>query len=217
MVRAARKSSSGFTVIELMIALVIIGIMAATIAPSLSEVLADNRQASAAMDIVRLARHTRAQAIATGTAHLLRYRATEDAAGAFGLGTVATYVGMNSQCMQTPWAQTFVPAVGSGQGPVDLFHMGDYNPTDGETAPHADDGNRHVIATTARFTSEAAAVQTETRICYQPNGDIYTGVDGALTIQTAPVLITIARSINTASRGQDRQVLFPVGGNARLR
>jgi prepilin-type N-terminal cleavage/methylation domain-containing protein len=217
MVRGARKSSSGFTVIELMIALVIIGIMAATIAPSLTEVVADNRQASAAMDIVRLARHTRAQANATGTAHLLRYNATNAAAGAFELGTISTYVGMNSKCMQTPWPQTFVPAVGSGQGPVDLFHMGDYNPTDGETAPHAADGNRHVIALTSQFASTAGAVLAETRICYQPNGDIYTGTNGALTIQTAPVLITIARTINGAARGQTRQVLFPVGGNARLR
>lgn len=215
MVRAARKSSSGFTVIELMIALVIVGIMAATIAPSLSEVMADNRQTSAAMDIVRLARMTRAQAIATGTAHLLRYDATNAAAGANGLGTISTYVGMNSKCLQTPWRQTFTPAVGSGQGPVGLFHMGDYNPTDG--APGADDDNRHVIALTTRVGAENNAVQAAMHICYQPNGDIYTGPTLALTLQTLPVLITIARSINDVSRGRDRQVLFPVGGNARLR
>jgi hypothetical protein len=58
-------------------------------------------------------------------------------------------------------------------------------------------------------------------ICYQPNGEIYTATafvnQNSLEIQNQPVLITIPRSIDRVSRGRDRQVLFPVGGNARLR
>jgi prepilin-type N-terminal cleavage/methylation domain-containing protein len=218
MVGHRRRSAPGFTVIELMIALVVIGVMAATVAPSLSEVLADNRQTSAAMDVVRLARQTRARTTATGTAHLLRYLGDTGEAAAFGLGTIAVHVGMNSKCMQTPWAQSTAPVVGARQGPREIFHMSEYNPTSSTREPSAADDGRHVIALAARFGTEAAAVQTETCICYQPNGDIYTGTSvGALVIQTQPVLITIARSMDGAARGRDRQVLFPVGGHARLR
>jgi prepilin-type N-terminal cleavage/methylation domain-containing protein len=216
MAHRPRRSAPGFTIIELMIALVVIGVMAATIAPSLTEVLADNRQVSAAMDIVRLARQTRARTIATGTAHMLRYRGDTSEAAGYGLGTIAVHVGMNSKCLQTPWNQSTAPAAGSGQGPREIFHMADYNPTNGVTAPRAADESRHVIALETRFGAEGAAVQTEARICYQPNGDTYTGTTG-LAVQADPVLIAIRRSVDGVARGRDRQVVFPVGGNARLR
>jgi prepilin-type N-terminal cleavage/methylation domain-containing protein len=221
MVPKARKRSRGFTIIELMIALVIIGIMAATVAPALSEVLADNRQTSAAMDVVRTARQARAQAISTGLAHLLRYRNSNDKAGAFGLGTIAMYVGLNSKCRQTPWGQAFAPAVNSNQGPVHILHMREYNPTDGDTDPQAGDDNRHVITAVSQLRDDTTAALAQTLICYQPNGEIYTGAayvnPSSLVPQVDPVLITIGRTFNGVRRGQNRQVLFPVGGNARLR
>ena len=221
MLRTPRRSSPGFTTIELMIALVIIGVIAATIAPGLTEVLADNRQSSAAMDIVRLARKTRAQAITTGLAHLLRYRGETNRASAYGLGTMAVHVGMNSKCLQTPWAQSLNPPANSNQGPTEIFHMVDYNPTNGVTAPRATDQGRHVIELIARIggaTQDVAPEQTATFICYQPNGEIYTGAAAdALAVQVQPLLIVVHRSVNAEGRGQDRHVLFPVGGNARLR
>jgi prepilin-type N-terminal cleavage/methylation domain-containing protein len=73
--RPSSRASAGFTIIELLISLVIIGIISAAVAPSLSEVLSDNRQVAATQNIVRLARRARSLALASGLAHLLRYQA----------------------------------------------------------------------------------------------------------------------------------------------
>jgi hypothetical protein len=108
-----------------------------------------------------------------------------------------------------------------------VFSMADYNPTDGETPPSVDDRERQLIATVGRIgttalpTAEDSAAADQILICYQPNGEIYTGTvfanQDSLAIQNQPVLITIPRSVDRIARGRDRQVLFPVGGNARVR
>jgi prepilin-type N-terminal cleavage/methylation domain-containing protein len=212
MVRRRRLRSAGFTIIEMMIVLCIVGVMAAAIAPSLGELLADNRQSSAAMDLVRLARQTRAQASTSGLAQLIRFRGGNDDAGANGLGAITVYAGMNTKCMRTPWQLTLTPASGTGLGPSRLFHMGDYNPSTG--TPTANDLDRHVIALSARL--DGGQPQVDLRVCYQPNGEVYVGVPG-LAVQTASVLFSITRTMDRAARGRERQVILPVGGNARVR
>lgn len=220
--RAGGSAVAGFTVVELMIALVIIAIMAMTIAPSLSEMLANNRQTAAAMDLVRLGRRIRAKAAATGVAQMLRFSSEDD--GSNGLGLILVYEGMNSRCTQTPWAQTFTPAQNTGLGPTqgDTFDMAYYNPTNGSDAPTDDDEGRQVIVLRADFAGTAA---TELLLCYQPNGEVFAvnAVNGAaadlanLAPQLVPISFTISRSVDGLVLGRDRVVIFPRGGNARLR
>ncbi|KAF0166731.1 MAG: hypothetical protein FD160_4056, partial [Caulobacteraceae bacterium] len=45
-----------------------------------------------------------------------------------------------------------------------------------------------------------------------------TGTGGVgLRPQLAPITFSVARSLGGASRGVSRQVVFPIGGNARVR
>src|SRR5690349_2448534 len=132
---------AGFTIMELMIVLVIIGIMAMTVAPSLSEVLTSNRQSSAAMDLVRFGRRVRSRAVSSGAAQLARFVKRDSN----GLGRVELFTGINNKCMQTPWAD----AIAAGAVRSQSFDMTDYNT--GED-PKVDDEGRAVIELMARAT-----------------------------------------------------------------
>lgn len=213
---------AGFTLVELLIALVIMGVMAAAIAPSLSEVLADSRQGAAAQDVVRLSRRARALAMGTGVAHMLRFQE----ASSNGLGAVELYAGMNNKCLQTPWdTVVFVAPATSLLRPLEVFDMAYYNPTDGLARPGVDDAKRQVIGLTARVGANANKVGV-IWLCYQPNGDPFAMTASPLNPatfgrQTASVLFTISRWIliggARVAHGQDRQVIFPIGGTARAR
>jgi prepilin-type N-terminal cleavage/methylation domain-containing protein len=225
--RPSPKASAGFTLVELLISLVIIGIISGAIAPSLSEVLSDNRQISATHDIVRLARRARSLALSTGVAHLLRYQNT-GAPGSNGLGMLELFAGMNGHCTQTPWDQTFTPTAGAGQGRVEALDMAAYNPT-GSTydaaagtwlgsPPTAADTGRPVIRLQA---AAGANALNALQVCYQPNGQTYTSftvtTNPALQPQAQDITLTISRSVNTAPRGQNRVLVLRPGASARVR
>lgn len=227
--RVQGRARAGFTLIEAMIVLMIIGVMAAAIAPSLMEVLADNRQVTATQDLVRLGRRARSLALGSGYAYLLRFQ--EDLNR--GLGKFHLWAGMNNRCTQTDWVGQVLtiddPASTCGPPsptspipapcPVEVLGMRDYNPTDGVTAPSSTDTERQVI--TARSTSPLVW------LCFQPNGEVYGmtggtwGIPPPFTKQAQPFVFTISRYVNasggTVTRGRDRQVVFPVGGSARAR
>jgi prepilin-type N-terminal cleavage/methylation domain-containing protein len=223
MTRSPRRQAAGFTLVELMISLVIIGIMAMAVAPSLTELLADNRQNSAAWDIVRLARRARGMATARGVAHLLLIRNTPNADGANGLGAILVYAGMNNKCAQTPWGPIFTAP--NAFNPVERFTMFPYNPARDDAPANVNDIDRQVIHFEVRIggNENDAAHTAGVQICYQPNGEIYSSLSsaagGTLLPQGAPVLLSVRRKMDTRQLGVagGRQVLFPTGGNARLR
>lgn len=206
-----RTATAGFSLIELLISLTIIGIMSAAIAPSIGEMVADNRQASAAIDIVRLARKARALTISSGNAHLLRYQV-----GPGQLGMIELFAGMNNKCLQTPWAQAFNALAGSRLRALETIDMSFYNPKTG-SIPTVDDTGRQVIWATALVNATAV---NQVQICYQPDGEVYTAVPPATLARqqvALPVLFRVFRSVNGVSHGQIREIIFPAGGTARAR
>src|ERR1700753_1681156 len=98
------RSRPVFTLRELMIAITIMGTMAALMAPGIAEFLADTRASAATEDLIRLSRHVRSRAQETGLAHLIVFDASNGISGA--LGRILVYEGMNNHCRQTPWPQT---------------------------------------------------------------------------------------------------------------
>jgi hypothetical protein len=201
-----------------MISLVIIAIMAMTIAPSLSEMLANNRQTAATMDLVRLGRKVRALAVGTGFAHLVRFRGA-GACSNNGLGTLSVYVGMNGKCRKTPW--DLMVEAGCRPRQKDDFYMEDYNPTEQAGDPSATDSDRQVIQLVAAM--PAGTAETGLFVCFQPDGEVYTaagsdpGNADNLAPQSALVEFQIRRSVDGNRLGRDRFVIFPRGGNARMR
>jgi len=220
------RAHAGFTLIELLISLVIMGIMAAAIAPSLSEVLSDSRQLGASQNIVRIARRARSLALSTGFAHLLRFQNT-GSGGSNGLGVVELFAGMNGRCAQTPWAQTFTPTVGAGQGRIEVIDMAEYNMIGGTfdsaqgawigPAPGASDSNRVVIKLQAARGGNAL---TAFELCYQPGGATYTALvadtTAPLVPQTLDVTLTVTRGVNNVQRGQNRVIVLRAGASARV-
>lgn len=220
-----RRSTDGYTLLELMIVVLIMGAMAALVAPGLGEFMADARASGAAEELVRLNRVIRARVNQTGLAHLMVFTATNDAAGSQGLGRIRVYEGMNNHCSQTPWMQTINGTIDDGHRPVEGVDMGDpaYNLSSTSSAPTASDTGRQVISIQAS-TAAASAI-----LCFEPGGNTFRGAnDGTapaigynFTPQTTPETFTVIRSASRGGvmepRGVNREVIFPAGGNGRMR
>jgi len=207
---AARRA--GFTIMELMIVLVIVGIMAMTVAPSLSEVLGTNRHANAAMDLMRFMRRARSQSIATGKAQLIRF----DATGSNKLGRIDVFNGISNRCRQTPWADAIARPVNRSRA----FDMIDYNPSVIGGKPSLDDAHRPVIGLSARVLAIGVDPMPEVRVCYQPDGLVYRGWNPdptVLRVQELELEFRLRRAVDGVRHGEDRLVVLPPGGNARLR
>lgn len=215
------RHHDGFTLIELMIVITIMGSMVAMIAPGLSEFMADARAASASEGLVRLTRHMQARTQQSGLAHMLVFSSSYDDGG--GLGVVRVYEGMNNHCRQTPWLQTINGTVANGHAPVDMLDLSlsQFNP--GKPSPTIDDRDRHVVSLRV---AGAVGAPDAAIICIEPGGGVWEGASsstaGAGFVFTKPLTskaieFTISRKLNGARRGRDRMVVFSTSGLARFR
>jgi prepilin-type N-terminal cleavage/methylation domain-containing protein len=227
------RSAQGFSLLELMIVLVIIGVMSALVMPGLSEYLADTRTSGAAEDLVRLCRRTRSRVQETGLAHLLDYSAT----GSGNLGVATVWEGMNNHCAQTPWSYvTAQYGIATGQAkvafaPFDVLDLGAsvYNPTAANTVPSAADQGRYVIQLWAEQPASNAAPSdptnpprnsswlTSARICFQPNGQTFQLTGWTVAPHVSSFVFHVVRMMNGTHRGVDRQIIVPPGGTGRVR
>ena len=216
------RQRAGFTLIELMIALSIMGALIAMVAPGIGEFLSDARAASAAEDLVRLSRHMRARAQETGLAHMLVFNGTGSESG--GLGIMRVYEGMNNHCRQTPWSQTITGRDDDGHAPVEVLNMatGAYNPSSG-SSPTIDDRDRNVIVLRV---AGAASAPDGAFLCVEPGGSVWDGVASTVLgagytfikpASSKPIVFTISRTMNSAVRGLDRNVMFSTSGIARFK
>lgn len=214
-----RSRSNGFTLLELMIVITVMGTMAAMLAPGIGEFLADARASNAAEDLVRLSRHLAARTRQTGLAHLLIFGNTSD--DSRGLGRIRVYEGMNNHCRSTPWPQALAEVLTDGQAPVEIVDMATYNFGRGTMPPGIDDADRPVISlsVTGSLGAPSAAI-----LCIEPSGATYEGAAStttstgfAFTRQIKAIRFTVTRKVNGEERGLSRDVLFPPGGIARFK
>lgn len=216
-----RRSQAGFTLLELMVVVAVMGMMAAMLAPGLGEFMADARTAAASEDLVRISRHVRARSQESGLAHLLVFGGTNNDSG--GLGALRVWEGMNNRCRQTPWTQTLTGTVKDGHAPVEVLDLGasQFNPTGGGRAPSIDDSDRQVIY--MRATDTNANVLDTVALCFEPSGATWQGtanttaVGMVFTRQLLPITFTVSRKVNGTQRGAPRAVVFQPGGIARFR
>jgi type II secretory pathway pseudopilin PulG len=175
-----------------MVIVTIIGIMAAIAAPGMMRAMQVNRAQRATMDVARLGRAGRSDALSFGRAYLVAR-----VPGATGRGRVELWRGITDTCRTNPWAAIMATGGGClGTPPstdcVDYVDMDHYSTTSG-----------WVTLTTPG----------PTWMCFEPDAELWVSNGGAgFTQPPTGVLLTLQR-FDSASGGiplESRGILFPL-------
>lgn len=190
---------------EMMVAIMIVGLMASLILPTLGTMLAENRQHSAAIDVMLAARHARMEAMFSGYASALHY--SEQPGGA----VIAPVTGITTRCNRgdgVQYAHSETPAA----LPMGWQELG------GAAAifiRRYDLGGR---AIRTRLTFNNAAVNTAF-LCWEPRGECWYSNDpwsaGAVNPQTVMFFERFDTDGNQV--GTARQLVFAASCTPRLR
>lgn len=175
-----------------MIVVVLIGISAAMVAPTMMRSMAISRATRCQHDFARMLRGARSEAIGTGRAQLVDivYSATDV--------QMFVYTGDSSSCLRAAW-----PGIAGVMAPRDRVWQSDY-----------DSGNTGVIVTVA-----ATGFPQPRQICFEPDGDRFTRPNavGVFTRDPGVVTITLARH-ESGLTGIDvpRRIIVPQFGTPRV-
>lgn len=196
-VRHRRRRLEGFTLLEMMIVVVIIGISAAIAAPAITRAMAISRADRANHDVLRVMRFARAQSIAYGRSFLVHF------VGA-GRGRIELWQGTSSACRLENWSVV----MGTGTCAAPSFPSG--NCVDYVDSASYDALLHHSVS----FDSAA------TDVCFQPNGEALTRPSANLTGPfaypvTGAFLITTNRLEDGVAILPSRGAIVPISGAPR--
>jgi prepilin-type N-terminal cleavage/methylation domain-containing protein len=203
-----KRAHPGFSLIESMVVITMIGLMAATVMPAMSEMIANQRQHSIAVDIVSLARRARDAAVLGGKyAHAIVFE--QNAGG--GDGVVQIITGATSQC----YRGTGVPIIGA----ADVQVPDGWAPTMGSVSLRGLTFGAHRVFATMEMPdgTNLAAM----RVCYTPSGEtwVFSGtLPGGGGEQVVPAVLRVHRqNAFGGAAGVPREIVFMPGGTPRLR
>lgn len=185
----------GFTLVELMVVVVIIGIMATLSVPPIVERLRNRRAMQAAQELALLYRTARLRALGQGFSVLVRYTAAGGwevrEAMPFGTGTGGCTLQMTTTCTSNPWA-----VAGTDYRVVGQFTPASYSG----------------VTETVNLTGAGVVSTLDT--CFTPRGRTFARINtaNALTPLTNMVDISVTRTAN----GRGGNVSLLPNGMARL-
>jgi prepilin-type N-terminal cleavage/methylation domain-containing protein len=202
------RARSGFSLIESMIVVAIVGLMAAAVMPAMVEMIASNRQHAAAVDIKTLAVDARAAAVLKGK---FAYALVFQQLSGGGNGAVQVVTGVTGHCNRSTgvpinsiW-DVVTPPIGwqSSLASMDMRERSF--------------GSHRVFAT---MELPESSVQGQMRICYAASGETHVygaGLPGGGGEQAQAAVMRIRRENGGRAVGVPREVVFMPGGTARLR
>ena len=207
----ARTRAEGFTLLELLIAIAVMGAMGLAAAPGIISFRADQRQGFAATELRDFANKMRTYALTRRRAVRLSF----DPLGGNGFGGVDAVELMGDYCWLA--AANNPPSCLSGNwgvpGPWPLACSGPPGPDLGNFSMQEFNGAR----TLAEDQHAISMVSPPIQLCYQPNHQILSFVGGMWLEPVNPLFVRIARSHLGAPVGVQRVVEFPPGGPALVR
>ncbi len=205
--RLRLRRRRGFTLLELMVVVIIVGLLATLAVPSMSAASLDRHVYSNAAGIQDLVRESRARAMGRGGAVLVSM-STKSSQGSFRAYEMRTDIDGGQALPLT-----------SCKAPSNWTNLANLREVNDAMMDFAYEKNNRVKATI--FGTDGIALD-EGFLCFTPAGRTYfsktKSFDGEATALAAALRVQIAKydSAGTATIGIVRQVLIPPSGAARL-
>ncbi len=195
-------SRAGFTLFEAMAVIALIGVVSAIAAPTIHSAIVERRVQRGAIDLVRVVRRGRSEALYTGRAHVLHFVST-------GRGSATLFRGRTGTCNGNDWAAIIGDGSCTGINCVDQLDMNESRFALGSsTITMADNGGASPI-----------------QICFEPFGATRHRSGGSIAA-AAPFteantigggfIFDFQRLDSGTAEGVARHVLVPLGTDARI-